>query len=557
VHSPSNGEIPALSAGIYHWQTGNFDLFRVNPPLVRCLAALPVLAMQPKTDWSKHYDFLTGRDEFPIGIDFVYLNGERSFLFFKVARLACLPFSLLGAFVCFRWAKELYGDISGLIALSLWCLSPIILGHAATIGSDVPSAACGIFACYQFWHWMQKTTWFQAVFTGLALGLAELTKTTWIILLSLLPILYLLWFVHVKNKRAWRQLFVILLLGIFCINLGYGFERFGTSLGDFRFISRILGGKYSEDGQIKVGGNRFKNTLIEQIPVLLPANYVLGIDIQKSDFEFKNDNYLNGTWQSGGWWYYYLFALLVREPIGTLFLFFLSIFTTAYKEQFKNWKDEIVLLLPAICVFTLVSAQIGMNHHYRYIIPIFPFLFIWIGKVAQYHLKTTLLSLLLIIISSFVVYPHCLSYFNELIGGPKNGPKYLLGSNVDWGQDILLLKKWHDKHPKTTPFFLKSTSYFDPAVAKIEYQIINSTYPQPGWYALSVNSIYSREKQYRYFLNFEPVAMTGYSMYIYHITLEGANRVRREMGLPEIEATTSEQNKTNETLPTSKSANCY
>jgi hypothetical protein len=48
--------------------------------------------------------------------------------------------------------------------------------------------------------------------------------------------------------------------------------------------------------------------------------------------------------------------------------------------------------------------------------------------------------------------------------------------------------------------------------------------PQPGWYALSVNHLYDREKQYRYFLNFEPVAMAGYSIYIYHITPEDANR---------------------------------
>ena len=49
-----------------------------------------------------------------------------------------------------------------------------------------------------------------------------------------------------------------------------------------------------------------------------------------------------------------------------------------------------------------------------------------------------------------------------------------------------------------------------------------------------MNEIYGRSQQYRYFLNFEPVAMAGYSIYIYHITLDEANRVRREMGLPEL-----------------------
>jgi hypothetical protein len=38
--------------------------------------------------------------------------------------------------------------------------------------------------------------------------------------------------------------------------------------------------------------------------------------------------------------------------------------------------------------------------------------------------------------SSLWIYPHSLSYFNEAIGGPCNGPDHLLGSNLDWGQDL-------------------------------------------------------------------------------------------------------------------------
>ncbi|MDR1491484.1 MAG: hypothetical protein LBT05_01990, partial [Planctomycetaceae bacterium] len=57
---------------------------------------------------------------------------------------------------------------------------------------------------------------------------------------------------------------------------------------------------------------------------------------------------------------------------------------------------------------------------------------------------------------------------------------------------------------------------------------------------------YDSEQQYRYFLNFEPVDKIGYSIYIYHIMPEDANRVRREMELPEIEVPASKQNQTNE-----------
>jgi hypothetical protein len=33
------------------------------------------------------------------------------------------------------------------------------------------------------------------------------------------------------------------------------------------------------------------------------------------------------------------------------------------------------------------------------------------------------------------MHPHYLAYFNEIIGGPRNGYKYLIDSNLDWGQD--------------------------------------------------------------------------------------------------------------------------
>ena len=39
---------------------------------------------------------------------------------------------------------------------------------------------------------------------------------------------------------------------------------------------------------------------------------------------------------------------------------------------------------------------------------------------------------------------------------------------------------------------------------------------------------------FSYFLRFEPLAMAGYSIHIYHITLDGANDVRRELGLREL-----------------------
>jgi hypothetical protein len=149
------------------------------------------------------------------------------------------------------------------------------------------------------------------------------------------------------------------------------------------------------------------------------------------------------------------------------------------------------------------------------------------------------------------------SYFNELVGGPKGGPNHLLDSNIDWGQDLFYLKDWLNAHREVKLEGLAYCGLIPATLAGVpetrrpptgageegNNAVLNArrprsttdgkSGPRAGWYALSVNYIYGRDRQYRYFLNFEPVAMAGYSICIYHITLEDANRVRRELGLPE------------------------
>ena len=56
--------------------------------------------------------------------------------------------------------------------------------------------------------------------------------------------------------------------------------------------------------------------------------------------------------------------------------------------------------------------------------------------------------------------------------------------------------------------------------------------PTPGWHAVSINRLYDREGLYRHFLAYyEPVDRVGSSIFVYYITVEEANRVRREYGL--------------------------
>jgi hypothetical protein len=198
-----------------------------------------------------------------------------------------------------------------------------------------------------------------------------------------------------------------------------------------------------------------------------------------------------------------------------------------------------------------------------------PFAFIWMSRVVRPPFKGRSLFPALAgvgltgsVLSSMLVYPHCLSYFNALAGGPRGGHAHLLDSNIDWGQDLLDLKRWLDRHPEARPLHLAYFGESDPRIAGIEFTPPppgalgddvaldkNQLGPLPGWHAVSVQFLRGgrrlmydgqgereaqRPRQYCYFQHFEPTATAGYSIYIYHITPAEANRVRREMGLPEV-----------------------
>ena len=49
--SPTLCEPGHLAGGLSIWRFGRFDVYRVNPPLVRAVAAVPVLLARPETEW--------------------------------------------------------------------------------------------------------------------------------------------------------------------------------------------------------------------------------------------------------------------------------------------------------------------------------------------------------------------------------------------------------------------------------------------------------------------------------------------------------------------------
>ncbi len=564
VHSPSLDELGHLPAGLSHWQLARFDLYRVNPPLVRMVAAAPVVFCMPKIRWYSYSESGQTRPEFQFGRQMIAAEGARTFWYFTLSRWACIPFSLLGAYTCFLWARELYGDVAGLLAAALWCFSPGILGNAQMITPDVGAAALAAGSGYTFWRWLKRPSWSRTIIAGGTMGLAELTKTTLGVFFVVWPAIWFFWRVSERGRSsppAWcfqfLQLATALAIPVYVVNLGYGFEGSFEKLGGIPFTSNALTAKCGQS-ESSSKTNYFAHKWLGTLRVPFPRNYVLGIDVQWREFEEKDWSYLNGEWRRGGWWFYYIYALVVKEPLGTWALVIMAAaMGIAGRPCRFSWRDEIFLLVPACVVLAIVSLQTGFNHHMRYVLPVLPFVFVWTAKVAcSVNRAARALACLASaaaawsVASSLWIYPHNLSYFNEAVGGPMRGHAHLLGSNIDWGQDLVYLKLWLERHAEVRRIALAYSLprwLLDPRDVGIDYSLPpagpktqagdwpvaeGEAGPLSGWFAISVARLRDRDNQYAYFLRFKPVATAGYSIYVYHITPEDANRVRRELSMP-------------------------
>jgi hypothetical protein len=553
-HSPTIDEIAYLPAGLSHWQLGNFELAKVSPPLVPSIAAIPLLAFGAETNWS-HLDPTPGSlISHSVGRDFLIANGPRSLWLFMWARWALIPLSVLGAVSCYLWARDLAGRVAGLMSAALWCFCPNILAHAQLVTTDLGATALGIAAGYTFWRWLKRPTWGSAVLAGLALGGAESAKTTLLAFVGLWPMLWLAWTWSVRrstSRAIWRQtagqLALIMITAWYCLNSVYGFDGSFKPLGQFPFVSRTFAGSQLEPGAI---GNRFTHSWLGAIPMPLPEQYVLGVDLQRRELENIGPrglvrSYLRGRWSNHGWWYYYLYGLAVKIPLGTWWLLLIAVWLRGgTPKAIADWRNDITVLAPIATILAIVSSQTEFSAHFRYILPILPFGFVWISQSIRAVIRRSTVRNLAVAIalswsiaSSLWCAPHHLAYFNELTGGPFGGHFHLLDSNIDWGQDLLYLKTWIAAHPSSRPMKVAYLGLFPPNLIGIDYppppesaaSDADSAELRPGWYAISVGFVrgddYGGERNLEYFLRLKPTGYAGYSIYLYQVTSAQASQL--------------------------------
>jgi len=520
--SASFDEIAHFAEGIVYNKTKKISMGAHHPPVLKLIAGAgswftkteiptPEEATQLNAlKWSAMGDFIHGHKLF-------YKMNNKTGLLFFLGRFFMLLLGIPLALVLSKWSENLYGNRASIITLVLFCLSPNILAHARLITTDFGSVAFTIIAAFFLWRFTNSLKLKDLLLSSVLWGLALAGKYTAIFYFG---VFHLTAFFLCSKKKDFIILnFLQIPVLIFIINLCY-------------FFTEPVGGNFFEPSEIMALPEVFRPLFVFFSKIsCLPEMYLKGILISFIHSRHGQSTYLLGLYSIQGWWYYYPVAFIVKST-------FISIFTAAVSiisiKQKKITRGELFYLVPAF-LFALFMICSNLNIGIRHILILWPFMFLFSGRVLQILPKKFIKIIVIIAVAeNLIIFPHYISQFNILLGGAKNGYKYLGDSNLDWGQDMKILSEWWKKEGgpplvlsyfgTADPFYygLKFQNCLSYTIPSLKSNITNPPDSKREFFAASVTNlqgIYFHQKDiFSYFLQKKPYKRCGYSIHIYDIT---------------------------------------
>jgi 4-amino-4-deoxy-L-arabinose transferase-like glycosyltransferase len=496
--------IPAPFHGIVYWRVPPAQIIyniTNNPPLVNALIGLPLnLVLQPNvavepTIWD------TGNAPH-ISQTFMWQTNPNGLQIIAVGRFGAMFLAmLLGALVgCWSW--ELWRRKTAvLLSLFLYTFDPNILAHGALATIDLGTAFFITLAAYWLWRYWRSPSSGGYVLAGVGIAFALAAKFSALTLVPAVIIAsgYLLW----PQRRQWTVWWktVLRLVGWF----GLATIVF---LAIYRFDWVMLQHDFLWQQQHQLTGH--------------PA-------------------YLLGKVSTAGWWYYFPIILLVKTPLSVLLLAGGGLVLFAGGKRYDGSRLWVLLIIGGVLAASMLTK---VNIGYRYLLPALPMLYAFLGQLALWEYaphpvlrKGIALALLGLVLSSCLIHPHYLAYFNVLAGGPDNGWRVAVDSNIEWGQDMAALPDYLAKHQIETIYGMWMTMT-PPEVYGLNVQplarsgalqgdaLFNPERPSPGTYILGVSHLQGAFDEeigttFAWFRQRAPDDKIGYSLFVYEVEPDG------------------------------------
>lgn len=466
-------ELEHVTAGYSYLKTGNAWLNAWHPPLVKDIAAFPLLFAGLNDPFN--LDCWRNHERVKVITKFFFLLGNDAQTIIRIARAPIMLCCLIFLFYFYKRIKKDCGEVVAFSSLILLGASPTFIAHSRFVHTDVLAAA-GFFVCTcSFIDYLKKPTY--ATFSKVALltGLSLLVKASLIFLYPFYLLLSFAWQMSNCDNQEERNriklhmrlfgrhfLDVCLVFALALIIVAIWYQPHVQNLSP-QFQRHYIVDLFEHSPSRFIPEMAYN---MQQTPALRGLVwYLTGLMAQTYHLVLGHEGPSNlfDHYYLGAKPLYFPALSVAKEPLGSLamIVFAICIPIAICLKRSKMIKiNDLVknhFLIAASALFVISYASIAMacqlNIGIRHIIPLEPFLYLMVAWIViegsnQFATQKTYLQILqktcliLTFLSALRAWPYYLSYYNELAGGIDKGYLIAVDSNYDWGTDLLRLKHY-------------------------------------------------------------------------------------------------------------------
>ena len=512
--------------GAYQYlTTGEYRASLENPPLERILAGIPLLFLRPDLKGAALEGHNTAASDVDAGVEFIYRNRVPADTILFAARLPMIGVTVGLVCVLAGWCRRRFGAAAGIVAALLFSLDPTVIAHGRYVKNDMTVTATAFLAVIA-WDWFLRTGKGSAlIWSGVALGLALGSKYSAVFLIPVFLVLYLLheWrkFSPVRFLKSFAVVGALAVAMILVLYAPYAGTLLPRGRGALGIPLRDTVDQATAFGRgVAWLGSRMG---------WRSHPYLVGLTTFAAHGGGTHPAYLWGNRGNTGWWYYFPFAFVVKTPVAILATLLLAVGGLALHRL--RWNPAWFAVLTPIFFYGAFSAAGHVDIGLRHLLPIYPFFYAALAAalvLPRWRFKTVAIAVILLGVAaeSLAAYPYYTAFFNVLAGGPKNGPKLLVDSNIDWGQDLKRLGRFSAEHgsPRicVTYFGTAPDWYYVPRAGNFPAleELRNGADLDCEFAAVSVTpleGVYVPPERFAWLRDVPPLKRIGYSIYVWDI----------------------------------------
>lgn len=582
--SATMDELAHIPAGFGYVTQLDYRLNPEHPPLLKAVSALSGwIFAKPyfPTDTAYWQDDING--QWAQGAVFLYESGNDADKVIFWSRLPMILLTVFFGWLIYYWSRNLFGRTVSFLTLFLFALSPTILTHGKYVTTDIGAALGFFIGTIAFLKFLDRPSTKNLLWAGVIFGVVQLLKFSLVLLVPFYVMLIFAWVFTRPNLHFHERLRVMLRTAGKTVFIGIiGFALVWAVYAAFTW-------NYPKERQLRDAelllssyGFRpivdFNLSLIKNDVTRPMGQYLLGVLMVNQRAAGGNTAFFLGEVSASGSRLYFPLLYLLKEHLAFAILTFIAAIFAIWKVirrpklsfprskfglgRVRSWIDahftEFAALL-FVAFYWGVSMKSPLNIGVRHVLPTFPFIYILVGRqiaewlhfhevsdprnwfewlknvyqlliksLSRYFIVAVLLFWMLA--GTVSVFPHFMSYYNELAGGTEGGYKIAVDSNYDWGQDLKRLADFVE----TQKIEKISVDYFGGGNPR--YYLgdkfepwWSSRGPASGWFAISATFrqgafgttapgfVRKPKDSYEWLRQFEPMARAGKSIFIYKL----------------------------------------